>query len=509
MIVVGDLNVDILTEKKHRLLDIMNLVDLNNCINSPTRYGPTRQSLLDLILVKECSIVNSEVVDIDRLISDHNGVLVNININTNFKSAYKREIWDYRRGDFEKFNEDINTADWNLLLSEPNDVNEACEIFTNTYLNMATNNIPTRVVTIRPNDKPWFNSDLRREMRKRDRLRRSAIKKNSLAVYEKYRKQRNRVNNLKKATKQQYYIDLYGLIDNYSSSNNQDFWKLARKLTKSSHNISIPPLIDQQSGNIAISDKEKATLLNDYFVDISTLDDTNDDTPPCPSRTHNSIESINVNETEIVDIIKTLNTNKASGLDEISHHMLKNTAQSVCKPLAILFNMSLSCCIFPSKWKQARVMPIFKKGDANMVSNYRPISLLSVVGKLFERLIHKYIHNFLLDNDLFYKYQSGFLPNNSTVYQLLEIYHSIVTGMEEKKNTCFIFCDVSKAFDRVWHQGLLVKLKAHGITGPLLLFLRNYLSDRKQSVFVNSSMSSFKCTNAGVPQGSVLGPLMF
>ena len=84
-----------------------------------------------------------------------------------------------------------------------------------------------------------------------------------------------------------------------------------------------------------------------------------------------------------------------------------------------------------------------------MASNYRPISLLSVVGKLFERIIHKYIHNFLLDNDLFYKYQSGFLPNNSTVYQLLEIYHSIVTGMEDKTNTCFIFCDVSKAFDRV------------------------------------------------------------
>ena len=113
-----------------------------------------------------------------------------------------------QEGDFEKFNEDINTADWNLLLSEPNNVNEACEIFTNTYLNMATNNIPTRVVTIRPNDKPWFNSDLRREMRKKDRWGRSAIKKNSLAIYEKYRKQRNHVNNLKKTTKQQYYIDL-------------------------------------------------------------------------------------------------------------------------------------------------------------------------------------------------------------------------------------------------------------------------------------------------------------
>ena len=205
----------------------------------------------------------------------------------------------------------------------------------------------------------------------------------------------------------------------------------------------------------------------------------------------------------IVDVIKTLNTNKASGLDEISHHMLKNTVQTVTKPLMTLFNMCVRNCILPSVWKQASVMPIFKKGDANLASNYRPISLLSVVGKLFERIVHKYIHNFLLDNNLFYKYQGGFLPNNSTVYQLLEIYHSIVTGMEDKMNSCFIFCDMSKAFDRVWHKGLMVKLESHGINGALLEFLNS------QSVFVNSSMSTFKTTNAGVPQGSVLGPLMF
>ena len=99
---------------------------------------------------------------------------------------------------------------------------------------MAKNSIPTRVVTIRPNDKPWFNSELRRKIRKRDRLRKQAIKKNSTAIYEKYRKQRNHVNNVKKAIKQAYYIDLYGLIDTYSSNNNQEFRKFARKITKSS-----------------------------------------------------------------------------------------------------------------------------------------------------------------------------------------------------------------------------------------------------------------------------------
>ena len=492
LLVLSDLNVDLLTEKRHKLLDIMQYVGLQNCISSPTRYGPTRHSLLDLILVKECSVVNSEVIDVDRTISDHNGVLVNIDVKINFKNSYNREIWDYKRGDFGKLNHSIGNFNWNEFLLDSNNVNQACEKFNQTYIHMAKNSIPTRVVTIRPNDKPWFNSELRREIRKRDRLRKQAIKKNSTAIYEKYRKQRNHVNNVKKAIKQAYYIDLYGLIDTYSSNNNQDFWKFARKITKSSQSISIPPLSDPVSGKIAINDNEKANLLNDYFVNISTIDDNDDETPPCPIRTQNSIDTINIAESDIVDVIKTLNTNKASGLDEISHHMLKNTVQTVIKPLITLFNMCLRNCIFPSVWKQARVMPIFKKGDANLASNYRPISLLSVVGKLFERIVHKYIHNFLLDNNLFYKYQSGFLPNNSTVYQLWEIYHSIVTGMEDKMNSCFIFCDVSKAFDRVWHKGLMVKLESHGINGSLLEFLRNYLSNRTQSVFVNSSMSTFK-----------------
>ena len=150
-----------------------------------------------------------------------------------------------------------------------------------------------------------------------------------------------------------------------------------------------------------------------------------------------------------------------------------------------------------------------KKDDRHNPSNYRPIALLSVVGKIFERLIHRQIHNYLLENKLLYKLQSGFLPNNSTVYQLIEIYHEICINRELKKDTGFVFCDVSKAFDRVWHAGLLKKLRAYGITGTLYSLIENYLSGRQQSVFVNNSFSDFAATNAGVPQGSVLGPLLF
>ena len=114
-----------------------------------------------------------------------------------------------------------------------------------------------------------------------------------------------------------------------------------------------------------------------------------------------------------------------------------------------------------------------------------------------------------MENKLLCKLQSGFLPNNSTVYQLIEIYHEICINRELKKDTGFVFCDVSKAFDRVWHAGLLKKLRAYGITGPLYSLIENYLSGRQQSVFVNNSFSEFAATNAGVPQGSVLGPLLF
>ena len=143
------------------------------------------------------------------------------------------------------------------------------------------------------------------------------------------------------------------------------------------------------NGNIAVDDKEKCDLLNNYFASISTIDEDDNDDPECDIRTDQILNVKDISEDDIIDIIKSLNINKASGLDEISHHMLKNTVQTVYKPLHILFTKSLELGIYPSNWKIARVLPIFKKGDKNDPCNYRPISLLSTVGKVFERVIHK------------------------------------------------------------------------------------------------------------------------
>jgi hypothetical protein len=154
-------------------------------------------------------------------------------------------------------------------------------------------------------------------------------------------------------------------------------------------------------------------------------------------------------------------------------------------------------------------MPSFKKDGKNSPSNYRPISLLSCVGKVMERVVYKYIYNYINEHSLLYSYQSGFLPGHSTVYQLLEIYHNIYKNIDSRLSSIIIFCDISKTFDRVWHKALIKKLQSYGITGDLLHWLDDYVSDRKQNVVVNNECSNPNTVNAGVPQGSGLGSLLF
>ena len=467
-----------------------------------------RSPLLDPVLVSECSVGFSEVVDIDRSISDHNATVVEINVNSGLNKCSTRKIWLYELGDYDQFCTKLDNVNWEDLLLEPS-VDEACEVFTDIFFQSASETIPTKDVTIRPNDKPWFNSQLRREMRKRDRLRKKAKTGNQYHV-NKYKKQRNHVNNLKKTTKQEFYAEAYGLVDQFACYNQKGFWKLVKMLIRTSgKSETIPPLLNPVTQTIESDDKEKANLLNEYFVSISTMEDNGIDLPEMEYRTDEILHDINIDIEAVLDILKILKIGKASGADKISHQMLKYTANSVARPLMILFNKCLECGIFPQTWKKAIVMPLYKKDEKHFPSNYRPISLLSCVGKVFERIIFKNIHNFLLDHSLIYDMQSGFLPNHSTVYQLLEIFHNICISREEKKHTGLVFCDVSKAFDRVWHRGLIYKLKHYGIGGKLLDLLENYISDRHQCVFINASLSDTLFTNAGVPQGSVLGPIMF
>ena len=153
-------------------------------------------------------------------------------------------------------------------------------------------------------------------------------------------------------------------------------------------------------------------------------------------------------------------------------------------------------------------MGVFKMGNSNIVSNYRPISLLSILGKCMEKCIFKYLYNFIHTHEILTPHQSGFRPNDSTVNQLLSITSDFYKAVDQGKEVRVIFFDISKAFDKVWHKGLLHKLKNIGICGELLAWFRSYLNDRRQCVVINGSKSEIGEIKAGVPQGSILGPLL-
>ena len=207
--------------------------------------------------------------------------------------------------------------------------------------------------------------------------------------------------------------------------------------------------------------------------------------------TNSRLNAFDINLNEIYDIIIGLNPIKAHGPDIISSNMLKLCGMHLCVPLKIIFDNILKTGIFPDQWKEANVTPVHKKNDKQMISNYRPISLLPILAKVFERIIFKNLYNYLIHNNLITKNQSGFRPGDSCPNQLLSLVHQIHTAFNDKNclEVRSVFLDMSKAFDKVWHEGLLFKLQQNGIEGNLLNLLKNYLSHRKQRVVINGMES--------------------
>ena len=190
--------------------------------------------------------------------------------------------------------------------------------------------------------------------------------------------------------------------------------------------------------------------------------------------------------------------------------MLLLCDNSVVLPLRVIFQNIIVTSTYPDMWKLANVTPIYKKGDKQLIKNYRPISLLPICGNMFEKIIFNNLYSYLNANNLITKNQSGFHPGDSTTNQLLYLVNEIHEAFEDPKSleVRAVFLDISKAFDKVWHDGLILKLKQNGISGRLLKLFENYLHNRKR-VVLNGFHSDYSLIVAGVPQGSVLGPLLF
>ena len=345
--------------------------------------------------------------------------------------------------------------------------------------------------------------------RHQNKLHRQAKSTNSPKCWSDFRQFRNHYNFKIREAKLNEQEKNANILKDPSNVSPKKWWKLAKSFIKedSSRNSCYPSL--NVDNDIISDDKEKAEVFNNFFLAHSNIDDRNIPIPDSTPLAENRLESFKISKQNIADLINSLDIGKATGPDRISHVMLKKAGDAITPSLCRLFNLSLEKSKFPKSWKKAHVTPLFKKNDKAVVDNYRPVSLLSCVAKLFERAVFKYVFNFLCDTDAISIRQSGFVPGDSTVYQLAHLYHIFSEALDKQKDIRVVFCDISKAFDRVWHPGLLAKLSRVGITGQLLDWFESYLNDRQQRVVINGQSSLWGLIKAGVPQGSVLGPLLF
>ena len=266
----------------------------------------------------------------------------------------------------------------------------------------------------------------------------------------------------------------------------------------------IPPTVHLDD-TIASSNASQADLFNQYFHSVFTPPTISDHI--IPPLHPDQISSLTFTEDDIYYILCQLDPNKATGIDKISPKVLKNCAFSLTRPLCHLFNLSLSKGVIPKEWKVHLIVPIYKSDDRSSVKNYRPISLLSNTSKVLETLVYNNIINHILKHIT--NSQFGFLPGRSTTQQLLLYINNIQQAISQGHQTDSIYLDFRKAFDSVPHMKLLNKLKSCGISGCLYKWFNSYLHNRLQCVRICNSTSNFLPVLSGVPQGSILGPLLF
>ena len=221
------------------------------------------------------------------------------------------------------------------------------------------------------------------------------------------------------------------------------------------------------------------------------------------------LETIDINRCEIIDIINKLKPKSSSGVDDLSNKVIKNIQEIIAEPLTIIINQMLNTGIFPDSLKISKVLPLFKKDNDKLFSNYRPISLLPSISKIFEKVIFNQMSDYFENNDLIFKNQYGFRKKHSTEFASLHLTDYLNFKMDQMNTPLSIFLDLSKAFDTLDHTILLAKLKHYGINGISYNLLSTYLTNRKQYVQFESSCSEMLDTQYGVPQGSILGPLLF
>ena len=484
------------------ITDSMGLYQL---IRQNTYFSGSTASLVDLLFVDKVSNVKS--FEVGNLICEkHCPIICTLKNDTQEKILLKRNIYDYNSADVQQLNNFVQNHFHitNLMVM---DVDE-CTTFIQKVLQSGLEKyVPHKQITVNKKDKLWMTDIIRQKMKSRDKLFKKHKTKKTAESWQEYKRARNEITTLIKEAKSRYLIRISKELED-PNKNNKSWHKTINSILKKSRDSTIPPL--SYNNHTFFDNEGKAHVLNTFFCNKTKLEGYNEDVKKnITFRTNNRLSEVIFSQEIIADCISHLDCSKANGPDNISNSLIKLVSAPLSYALNILFNKIISKGHYPKDWKVAHVVPLYKTGDPSMPNNYRPISLLSNLSKIFEKIVYNQLYDYFTQNNLLSNNQSGFRTGDGTINRLAHFIDYCNYNISKGYAVPTVFLDISKAFDKVYHKGLLHKLKEMGISGKLFNLLKHYLSFRKQRVIIEGSASGLLNLFAGVPQGSVLGPLLF
>jgi hypothetical protein len=525
-LLVGDFNIDLLlsnkTQKYGKFLDLFISNGFLPNICFPTRVH-TNATLIDNIFLKKSNHTSVKSGIIISQLSDHFPYFscLNQTIQSSKPPKYKY-IQTCNDEAMNNFIQAIGSIDFSNHLdnSEYANPNDNYEIFENLINKAKNEHLPYKKVKLRKHKHkicPWMTNGIINSIKFRDKLYKkfkscqlhkpeyNSLKTN-LRTYNKILKKSIR------QAKAMYYQDKFTKYHN----NIKKTWETINSLFNKKHGndkISSFFKIDgvPVSDPLTISNK-----FNAFFTNIGPTFASKINAPPNKSfmdflknKTNSIFKFKEITPSDVTKTISSLSSKPSSGHDNISSILIKKIAQPLSSPLALIINQSLKTGIFPERLKLAKVIPIYKKDDLTIFDNYRPISLLPVISKIFERIVFNQMYAYLTSNNLLYDSQHGFRMEHSTETASLEFIDKIYMSLDNGFTPLALFLDLSKAFDTLDHDILLSKLDYYGISGNEHLWFKNYLKDRQQFTMYSEINSDLLPLNTGVPQGSILGPLLF
>ena len=491
-------------EKSNDIVEKVHNAFLIQKVENPTRRRPgQRPTMDDWVLVNEDDLISK--IEHSQPIgkSDHDVLKFQLYIDMTKPQTKVEYRYDYNKGDYNKLKAIINDTDWDEL--ETMDTEKAWNKIKQVINDGVEECVPKVKVSNENRLKPiWLNKYAIKKIKKKHNTYQRYLKTKKRSDYNKYISVRNECDRVLKRTRKEYEKQ----IAKESKYNPKKFWKYVKERTKASTGIS--PLKDE-NGKLVASDIEKAEVLNKFFASVFTAEDTNN-LPDLQENSRSkgiSLTDMRVTPAAVEKKLQELNPNKAKGPDKISPRILKELSKELAKPLCVLFNKTLETGMLPKDWKTAEVKALFKKGNKNEAGNYRPVSLTCIICKVIESLVRDCVVSHFEDNDLYAECQHGFRGKRSCVTQLLEVIEDFTEMADNGDPFDIVYLDFRKAFDSVPHERLIIKLAAYGINGKVLQWIRSFLAGRTQKVKVGKEESEETDVKSGIPQGSVLGPILF